>query len=86
MAATVIAVVRQSARYQSVSVGLLRSARSMWLGITLVSVFVGLFVLLWGLGLPAFRGVALLSLPFFGLALVAGRVALSVGSRPAPAG
>jgi hypothetical protein len=73
----IVATLQQSVRYQSVSTGLLRSARGLWLGIAGVSAFVGVFVLVWGLQLPTFREVTLLSIPFFALALLAGRLARS---------
>jgi hypothetical protein len=66
---------QQSVRFQSVSTGLLRSARGLWLGLTGVAGFVGVFVAVWGLGLPEFREVSLLSIPFLALAVIAGRLA-----------
>lgn len=78
MVTAVVATLRQSARLQNVSGGLLRSAPGLWTGLTLVSGFVGLFVLVWGASLPAFREIALLSLPFFALAVIAGRLARSM--------
>jgi len=84
MAAAVIASIQQSARFQSVSGGLLQSARGLWLGLTVVAATVGLFVIVWGLMLPQFREVAFLGLPFLGLAFVAGRLARSVRQPPPP--
>jgi hypothetical protein len=72
----IVRTLQQSVRFQSVSTGLLRSARGLWLGITGVAGFVGVFVAVWGLGLPEFREVSLLAIPFFALALIAGRLAL----------
>jgi hypothetical protein len=66
---------QQTVRFQSVSTGFLRSARGLWLGLAAVALFVGLFVVVWGLSLPVFREVALLGLPFLALALLAGRLA-----------
>ncbi len=79
-AAAVVATVNQSVRFQNVSGGILRSARGLWLGLALVAGFVGLFVALFGLSLPTFREVSLLSLPFFALAFLAARLARSVRS------
>jgi hypothetical protein len=80
-AAAVVATVNQSVRFQNVSSGLLQSARGLWLGLTFVAGFVGLFVALWGLSLPTFREVSLLSLPFFALAFIAARLARRVRPR-----
>ena len=71
----IVLTLQQSVRFQSVSTGLLSSARGLWLGITGVAGFVGVFVVVWGLGLPEFREVTLLAIPFFALALIAGRLA-----------
>jgi hypothetical protein len=75
MARAVVLAVQQSARFQSVSTGFLRSARGLWLGLSAVALFVGVFVVAWGLSLPAFREVALLGIPFLALALLTGRLA-----------
>jgi hypothetical protein len=66
---------QQTVRFQSVSTGFLRSARGLWLGLTAVASFVGIFVVVWGLNLPVFREVALLGIPFLALAFIAGRLA-----------
>ncbi len=78
----IVATLQQSARYHSVSAGLLRSAPGLWTGLAVVALFVGLFVVVWGLSLPAFREIAVLSVPFFALALISGRLARNV-ARPA---
>jgi len=78
MVLAVVGAVQQSARYQSVSAGLLRSARGLWLGLAVVALFVGLFVVVWGLSLPAFREVAALGIPFLALALISARLARNV--------
>jgi hypothetical protein len=78
MVRAVVGALQQSARYQSVSTGLLRSARGLWLGLAAVALFVGVFVVVWGLSLPAFREVAALGIPFLALALIAGRPARNV--------
>jgi hypothetical protein len=80
MVRAVVASLQQTARYHSVSTGLLRSAPGLWLGITLVALFVGAFVVVWGLRLPEYREIALLGIPFFALAFLSGRMARSVGS------
>jgi hypothetical protein len=78
---------QQSMRFQSVSTGLLRSARGLWLGLTAVAGFVGIFVVAWGLSLPVFREVALLGIPFLVLAFIAGRLARNTRtSSPLPKG
>lgn len=81
-AAAVVATVQQSVRFQDVSGGLLRSARGLWLGLTFVAGVVGLFVAVWGLGLPTFREISLLSIPFFALAVLSARLARSVRAVP----
>jgi len=79
-----VQTLQQSVRFQNVSTGFLRSARGLWLGLTGVAGFVGVFVVVWGLRLPAFREVALLGIPFFALAWIAGRLAYNTkASRPA---
>ena len=75
MVRAIVASLQQSARFQSVSTGLLRSARGLWLGLAFVALSVGVFVIVWGLGLPQFREVTLLGLPFLALAFIAGRLA-----------
>lgn len=85
-ARALIASVQQSVRFQNVSTGFLRSARALWIGLTAVCVFMGAFTVVWGLGLPQFRAVALLGLPFLVLAFPAGRLARntrSTGRAPA---
>ena len=82
MVRSVVAAIQQSARYQGVSAGLLRSARGLWLGLTAVAALVGLFVIAWGLSLPTFREIAALGIPFLALAFISARLARNVG-RPA---
>jgi hypothetical protein len=91
MVRAVVASLVQAARYQGVSTGLLQSARGLWIGIAAVSLFVGLFVIVWALGLPEYREIAALGLPFLALAFISGRLARNVGSanakaEPKPAG
>jgi hypothetical protein len=66
---------QQTVRLQNVSTGLLHSARGLWLGLTLVALFVGVFVVVWGVRLPVYREVALLGIPFFALGLISFRLA-----------
>ncbi len=73
-----VATIQQSARFRNVSSGLLRSARGLWVGLTFIGGFVGIFVIAWGLGLPAYREVSLLGVPFLALAWVSGRLARNV--------
>ena len=75
LAQALVASLQQSLRFQSVSTGLLRSARALWLGLTGVALSVGAFVLVWGLSLPTFREISLLSVPFLVLGLLAARLA-----------
>jgi len=82
LARTVVASLRQTARYQSVSTGILRSARGLWLALTAVSLFVGVFVVAWALSLPVYREISLLGIPFFLLTIVSARLARN--ARPAP--
>ena len=59
-----IATIDHSNRYRAVSGVFLRTARTTWLAVALVSLFVGLFVSAWGLTLPHFNEIALLGIPF----------------------
>ena len=77
---------QHTVRFQNVSSGFLRSARGLWLGISGVAGFVGLFVVIWGLQLPAFREIAVLGIPFFALAWIAGRLAYNTRRTQAPPG
>lgn len=83
MVEAVVATIQQSARYQAVSSGLLRSAQGLWLGLCLVGLFVGGFVIVWGLQLPFYREIALLGVPFLALAFISGRLARRVSGSPA---
>ena len=84
MAEAVIGTIQQSTRYQAVSSGLLRSARGLWTVLCLVGLFVGGFVIVWGLQLPFYREVALLGLPFLALGVISGRLALRVSAAAEP--
>lgn len=77
---------QQTVRFQSVSTGFLRSARGLWLGLSGVALFVGVFVVVWGLRLPVFREVTLLGIPFLALAFLAGRLARNTRPPSAPPG
>ena len=83
MVRSVVATIQQSARYQGVSTGLLRSARGLWIGLTAVAALVGLFVIAWGLSLPTFREIAILGIPFLALAFLSARLARNVGRSAA---
>ena len=66
----------QSIRYQGFSSGLVRTASHVWIGLAAVSLFVGVFVLSWGMSLPHYREISLLGLPFLaigGLFVLLGR-------------
>ena len=70
-----VGALQQSVRFQSVSTGLLRSARGLWLGLTVVALSVGVFVVAWGLSLPGFREISALGIPFLALAFLSARLA-----------
>jgi hypothetical protein len=76
--------IQQGLRFQSVHTGFLRSARGLWLGLTAVASFVGIFVVAWGLTLPVFREVALLGIPFLALAVISGRLARNTRNTASP--
>ena len=82
MVRSVVATIQQSARYQGVSAGLLRSARGLWLGLTVVAALVGIFVIAWALSLPTYREIAVLGIPFLALAFISARLARNVASPP----
>ena len=82
MVRAVLATLQQSTKFQAVSSGLLRSAKGLWLGLCLVGLFVGGFVIVWGLRLPQFQEIALLGLPFLALSFIAGRLAVRVSAAP----
>jgi hypothetical protein len=80
MVRSVVATIQQSARYQGVSTGLLRSARGLWLGLTAVAALVGLLVIAWGVSLPAYREIAALGIPFLAFAFISARLARNVAN------
>lgn len=80
----VVAGLHQSVRFQSVSTGLLRSARGLWLGLTVVALSVGVFVVAWGLSLPSFREISALGFPFLALAFISARLARNTRASTAP--
>jgi hypothetical protein len=77
-----VATIDQSVRFRAVSGSLLGATRGLWLAIAIVGLLVGAFVLVWGLGLPAFREVSLLGLPFLFLGAVGLRLAWRVRAAP----
>jgi hypothetical protein len=80
MVRAVVGALMQSVRYQGVSTGLLQSARGLWIGVGGVALFVGVFVIIWALRLPAYQEIAALGLPFLALGFIAFRLARNVGS------
>jgi len=71
----VIAMLEQSARIQSLSGGMLSATRTLWRGVSWVSLLVGVFVVVWALRLPAYREISLLGVPFLVLGFITWRVA-----------
>jgi hypothetical protein len=71
------ATLEQSMRTAALSRGLLQQTPRLWLGLAVVALIVGVFVLIFGLSLPGFRGIALLGIPF----LAIGALLLSVARR-----
>jgi hypothetical protein len=82
----VIASLQQSLRFQNVTTGFLRSARGLWLGLTVVALSVGVFVVAWGLSLPTFREISILGIPFLVLAFLSARLARNSGAIAPRAG
>ena len=80
----VVAGIQQTVRFQSVSTGILRSARGLWLGLTVVALSVGVFVVVWGLSLPAFREISALGVPFLALGLISARLARNTRASAPP--
>ena len=80
MVRALVASLQQSLRFQNVSIGILRSARGLWIGLALVASSVGLYVLAWGLTLSQFREISLLGIPFLALAFLAARLARNTRS------
>ncbi len=81
-----LATLDQSIRYSGVSAGILRSARTLWLGLAVVALLVGAFVTAWGLTLPAFREISFLGLPFLVIGALVLRVARRVRGEAQPYG
>ena len=66
-ARALIASLEQSVRLQGLSGGMVQGARTLWVGLSWVALAVGVLVIFLGLGLPQFRAVALLGLPFLAI-------------------
>jgi hypothetical protein len=69
-ARALIAALEQSVRMQSLSGGMLTATRTLWAALGWVSLGVGAFVSLWALGLPHFREIGLLGIPFLAIGLI----------------
>jgi hypothetical protein len=82
-ARALIAALDQSVRMQGLSGSMLTATRTLWNALAWISLAIGAFVALWALGLPHFREVALLGLPF--LAIGAITLRLSRRARAAAA-
>jgi hypothetical protein len=76
-ARTLIASLDQSVRIQGLSSGMVQGARTLWVGISWVSLAVGLLVIWLGASLPQLRSIAVLGLPF----LAIGALTLLVSRR-----
>jgi hypothetical protein len=57
----------QSIRTAALSSSMLQHTPRLWVGIGLVSLVVGVFVLIFGMSLPSYRSIALLGLPFLAI-------------------
>jgi hypothetical protein len=66
-ARALIAALDQSVRMQGLSGGMLAATRTLWTALAWISLAIGAFVSLWALGLPHFREIALLGLPFLAI-------------------
>lgn len=69
-----IATLEQSVRYQAVSSGILAHSRGLWLTLGGVTGLVGVFVIVFGLGLPQYQEIGFLGLPFLALSVAALRM------------
>ena len=76
-----IATIDQSVQYRAVSGGLLSTARRLWLGMAIIALLVGAFVVWLGLSMPGFREISLLGLAFLGIGVILLRVARAA-ARP----
>ena len=70
-----IASLDQSIRIQGLSGGMVRAARSLWVGLGWIAVGVGAFVVIFGLRLPQFREISLLGIPFVAIGVLTLRMA-----------
>jgi hypothetical protein len=66
-ARALIAALDQSVRMQSLSGGMLTATRTLWSALAWISLAMGAFVSLWALGLPRFREIGLLGIPFLAI-------------------
>ena len=76
-ARALIASLEQTVRMQALSGSMMQGARTLWVGLSVVALAVGVFVIGFGLSLPQFRGIALLGIPF----LAIGALTLIVARR-----
>jgi hypothetical protein len=80
-----IAMLEQSARLQSLSGGMMSATRTLWTGVSWVSLLVGAFVVVWALQLPQYHEISLLGLPFLALGVITLRIARRTrAAAPAP--
>jgi hypothetical protein len=66
-ARALIASLDQSVRLQGLSTGMMQGARTLWVGLSWVSLAVGVIVVGIGFSLPEFRSIALLGIPFLAI-------------------
>jgi hypothetical protein len=64
------ATLEQSIRTAQLGAGMLQQTPRLWLGLALVSLAVGVFVVLFGLSLPSYRVIAALGLPFLAIGVL----------------
>jgi len=77
------ATLEQSMRTAQLGAGMLQQTPRLWLGLALVSLAVGVFVVIFGLSLPSYRMIAALGLPFLAIGgLVLGVVRRLRAGRP----
>ena len=65
------ATLEQSLKTTALSANLLRHTPRLWVGLAIVSLAVGVFVLAFGATLPRFQSIALLGLPFLAIGVLA---------------
>jgi len=64
------AALEQSMRTSQLSSGMLQQTPRLWLGLALVSLAVGVFVVIFGMSLPSYRAIAALGLPFLAIGVL----------------